>query len=240
MISHEFESRCYLRKELNPYNEKLRQFDSFVYLDTEAEIFKNNWQKNVFNNQNPLTVEIGVGYGDFMFNYCQTHPNQNYIGLDIRFKRSFGVAKKLETLPEKNFRLLRAQGQRLPWLFAEREIDQLFCFFPDPWPKTKQHKKRLFQKKFLDSLSTLIKKNGFIFFKTDHTDLYEWTLREIEKCEKLKLVWKSNDLYKSFNELTDSNTKNLLHNLVTFQTKFEKIFLQQKSLIKAIILCPHP
>ncbi len=163
--------RCYIRKEgreVNPYHDKLKQFEDFVFLDHQAEEFKGSWNQSIFKNTNPLIVEIGVGYGDFMTHYCEQRPDCNYVGMDIRFKRSFGVAKKLNDAKFSNIRFLRAQGQRLPWLFGERELDQVFCFFPDPWPRAKQHKRRLFQKEVLQSLSTVLKENGSLLFKTDH------------------------------------------------------------------------
>lgn len=231
--------RCYLRKEINPYHTKLEQFSKFVFLDHQAEEFKGQWNQKVFQNTQPVIVEIGVGYGDFMHNYCMENPDKNYIGMDIRFRRSFGVAKKLEKAEFKNNRFLRAQGQRLPWLFEKKEIDQIFCFFPDPWPRAKQHKRRLFHKELLTQLATLLKSHGSLLFKTDHLDMFEWVLNEVSQCSNLKLCWHSFDLYQDFETVNDPKIQQLLLPMVNFQTKFEKIFLQQNTKIKALILCPQ-
>jgi tRNA (guanine-N7-)-methyltransferase len=232
--------RCYTRKEINPYHDKLKQFENFVFLDHQAEEFKGQWNQHIFKNANPLIVEIGVGYGDFMTHYCSQFPQHNFVGMDIRFKRSFSVAKKLEESELSNIRFLRAQGQRLPWLFAHKEIDQIFCFFPDPWPRKKQHKRRLFQKELLQSLGSTLKENGNLLFKTDHQEMFEWVLNEVSQCSNLKILWKSFDLYQDYNHISDEKIKELLSTMVTFQTKFEKIFLQQSTTIKALILCPQP
>lgn len=238
MINPHNAPRCYTRRETNPYHHKLKQFEAFVFLDHQAEEFKGNWNKNIFKNTNPLVVEIGVGYGDFMTNYCQQYPDTNYVGMDIRFKRSFGVAKKLEEKKLSNIRFLRAQGQRLPWLFSQSEIDQILCFFPDPWPRLKQHKRRLFQKELLQALPALLKENGSLLFKTDHLEMFEWVLNEVSSCSNLKILWKSFDLYLDFPLVEDKKIQDMLLPMVTFQTKFEKIFLQQNTTIKALILCP--
>jgi tRNA (guanine-N7-)-methyltransferase len=240
MLNSNNAPRCYSRKDTNPYHVKLQQFENFVYLDDQAEHFKGQWKNSVFKNTLPLVVEIGVGYGDFMMNYCQQNPNTNYIGMDIRFKRSFGVAKKCDQQKLQNLRFLRAQGQRIPWLFDTQEIDQLFCFFPDPWPRAKQFKKRIFQRDLIQHLSKIIKPTGTLLFKTDHKDMFEWTLNEISHCENVDILWKTFDLYQDYNHVQDAKIKELLTPMVTFQTKFEKIFLQQNTPIKALILCPKP
>src|SRR5680860_76516 len=89
----------------NPYHDKLAIFDSFVLRDEAAESNVGKW-KDLFQNDRPLEVEIGTGYGEFMLEYCQQYPEINFIGLDHRFKRSFSVAKKLDKLEHKNFRYL--------------------------------------------------------------------------------------------------------------------------------------
>ncbi len=69
--------------------------------------------------------------------------------------------------------------------------------------------------------------------------MFEWVLNELNSCTNLKLVWKSFDLYQDFNLVEDPKIKEMPLPMVTFQTKFEKIFLQQNTTIKALILCPH-
>lgn len=230
---------CYTRKDTNPYQFKLADLGSFIFLDHEAEKFRGKWQNQVFHNDHPLIVEIGVGYGDFMTDYASKNPSTNYVGMDIRFKRSFGVAKKIKSLSLENIRFLRAQGQRLPYLFDKNEVDVLFCFFPDPWPRKKQHKKRILQKSLLDSIANILKPQGYFCFKTDHLEMFNWVYEELAHCPKLKLKWSSFDLYKDAPFVEDEKIKNILYPMVTFQTKFEKIFLQQNTHIKAMIICPQ-
>ena len=85
MLNSNSALRCYARKETNPYHHKLQQFDNFVFLDDQAEKFKGHWNNSIFNNSAPIIVEIGVGYGDFMVNYCQHNPEKNYVGMVIAF-----------------------------------------------------------------------------------------------------------------------------------------------------------
>lgn len=212
-------------KRTNPYHDKLGGFEDFVMRDEEAEAHRGDW-KNVFGNLNPVSVEIGTGYGEFMVDYCQKNPGTNFVGLDHRFKRSFALAKKLDKLENKNFRYLRARGERLEFIFAENEVQNIFYFFPDPWPKKRHNKNRLFQKPFLDAAYTVLAPGGIIWVKTDHDDYFDWMLRELETEKRFEVQLQTRDLRKEFPE----------HFLAQFTTKFEKIFLSQGTLIKSVVL----
>ena len=213
-------------KHDNPYHDKLALFDQFVLRDDEGEEHKGNWSRDVFKNDNDLLVEIGTGYGHFMIEHTQKHPELNFVGMDHRFKRSFNLARKLEKLEHKNFRYLRARGERLGHLFGESEISQLFYFFPDPWPKKRHHKKRLFQKTFLDIAHKTLKPGGELLVKTDHDGYFEWMLEQLEGETRFKKQMVTFDLRAEHPE----------HFLASFQTKFEKIFLEKGIKIKAMVL----
>jgi tRNA (guanine-N7-)-methyltransferase len=211
----------------NPYHDKLNVFSSFVLRDEEAESFKTKWKEQIFSDvKSTLAVEIGTGYGEFMLDYCQQNPHISFVGLDHRFKRSFSLAKKLEKMPHRNFRYLRARGERLGFIFGENEIDELFYFFPDPWPKTRHHKKRLVNPAFLKSCLEVMKNGGKVFIKTDHDDYFAWMLKELTHFPQFKIVMKSHNLKEELPE----------HFLAQFETKFEKIFLSKGIKIKALEL----
>ncbi|MEX0797895.1 MAG: tRNA (guanosine(46)-N7)-methyltransferase TrmB [Bacteriovoracaceae bacterium] len=216
-------------KHDNPYHDKLGLFDHFVLRDDEGERHRGNWSQEVFKNDNELAVEIGTGFGHFMMDYTQKNPSENFVGLDHRFKRSFHLARKLEKLEHKNFRYLRARGERLHHLFGESEISKLFYFFPDPWPKNRHHKKRLFQKTFLDIAHQTIRPQGEFLIKTDHDGYFEWMLDELKDETRLKIQMVTHDLKKEFPD----------HFLASFETKFEKIFIKKGIKIKAMVLVNH-
>ena len=210
----------------NPYHHFLKTYSPFVFRDNEAEHFAGNWNQQVFKRNAPLQVEIGTGYGHFMMEHCQKNPQINFIGMDYRFKRSFKLAKKLDTLEEKNFRYLRAKGERIAYLFGENEIDDIFYFFPDPWPKKRQQKKRLFNTEFLIRAHQVLKPKGKIYIKTDH-DQYSNQMEQLAGESSLFQI--------------NFSTKNLKeehpqHFLASFETKFEKIFIAQGIKIKAFVL----
>ncbi len=210
----------------NPYHDKLQIFDKFVLRDDEGESHSGKWNENVFENNAELEVEIGSGYGHFMMEHTQKNPQINFVGLDHRFKRSFHLAKKLSKLEFMNFRYLRARGERLGYLFAENELSKIYYFFPDPWPKKRHRKKRLFQKRFLDEAYKVLKPGGELLVKTDHDGYFEWMLEEIIDEKRFSVELKTFDLHKEAPE----------HFLSSFVTKFEKIFLEKEINIKAMVL----
>ena len=211
----------------NPYHHRLQEYAHFVLRDREGEDFKGRWNHDVFQRTAPLAVEIGSGYGEFMAEYCRDNPEVNFVGMDYRFKRSFGLARRLDASnPNKNFRYLRAKGERLEHLFAPNEIDRMFYFFPDPWPRPRQHKKRLFCDHFLNLAYEIMGPGGKIYIKTDHDDYALWMKKAIERQSKFKLDFHSQDLRHEYPE----------HFLSRYITKFETIFIAKGTKIKAFVL----
>lgn len=226
MVDYSFKEDFKYKHE-NPYHDRLGEFSDFVMRDNEGEAFKGKWNEDVFKRiGSPLFLEIGTGAGHFMIDYCADHQDQHFVGLDYRFKRSFALAKKLSQLEVKNFRYLRAKGERIEFMFAENELDGIFYFFPDPWPKTKHHKKRLLQAPFLNAAYKTLKPGGILYIKTDHDDYALWMAKEIEQCGLFDVILVSSDLRKDHPE----------HLLSKYTTGFERIFLEQGIKIKAFVL----
>lgn len=210
----------------NPYHDKLSEYADFVLRDKEGEAYQGIWNQDIFKRKAPLMVEIGSGHGDFMMDYCENNPSVNFIGIDYRFKRSFQLAKNLEKKNLSNLKFLRAKGERIEYLFGNNEVDRLYYFFPDPWPKTRHHKKRLFQAPFLNSAYKVLRPGGEIHIKTDHDGYALWMLEEISKSPLFELTFSTMDL----------RGEHPTHSLAQFTTKFEKIFIKKGILIKAFCL----
>lgn len=227
MFDHSYREDFQYAKHKNPYHERLGQYSRFVMRDDEAEKFQGKWNQEIFERNAELIAEVGSGYGHFMQWFCEQNPDVNYVGIDYRFKRSFELAEQLERHPTQNFRYLRAKGERLSYIFDENELDKIFYFFPDPWPKRRHNKKRLFQEPFLNSVKKTLKPGGLLFVKTDHEEYFNWMEKELEQNGAgFKLLFKTRDLWKEHPD----------HFLASFQTKFEKIFLRKGINIKGFVL----
>ena len=210
----------------NPYHDRLAEFSHLVMRDEESEVYRNQWNLTIFKRSAPLVLEIGSGYGDFMMHFCRLFPEINFVGLDYRFKRTFELAKKLALSALNNFKYLRARGERIGHIFEANEVDHIFYFFPDPWPKTRHNKKRLFQQIFLESAYKILRPGGRIYIKTDHDDYAVWISKEIKKSTQFKLLFDTNDLKTEFPE----------HFLGSHETKFEKIFISRGVKIKGFVI----
>jgi len=226
----------------HPYNEKLDEFSQFIMKDHESELYKGEWNEKVFQRQARLNVEVGSGHGHFMIQYCEEHPDENFIGLDYKFKRTFEVGKKLAKCSNQFFRFLRAKGERLDFIFAEKEVDKLFYFFPDPWPKKRHHKKRLFQRPFLATAYQILKDDGIFYIKTDHDEYYLWMIEQLQLQDLFKIEYHNNNLWNASVEGITPEQQKHEHFLRSFETRFEQIFKTQGTTIKAIVLkkvlCP--
>jgi len=225
MVDHTY-LRDFKYKTKNLYHDRLGDFKDFVFCGEQGEDLQGKWNQDVFKRHSPLCLEIGSGYGEFMMDFCEKNPDINFVGLDYRFKRSFTLAKKLNNISQKNFRFLRAKGERIGFLFKENEVDTLFYFFPDPWPKTSHNKKRLFQMPFLEVAHKVLKAGGKFYIKSDHDDYAKW-------MEKILL---KQNLFHVDLKTTDLRQEHPNHFLSSFQTKFEKIFVAQGIKIKAFEL----
>lgn len=230
MDNNKLDNRQYFGHK-NPYHDKLIDFQDFVLRDDEGEKFKGVWVKEVFKNNYDLNVEVGCGFGEFMNQYSQDHLNENFIGMDYRFKRSFEVAQKLSLCENSNFRLLRANAERLNFLFSKEEVKNIFYFFPDPWPKKRHFKRRLFNQDFLAQCHEILNKDGILWVKTDHDGYFDWmidALNLFNSNKRFEILF----LSKNFDQdMSDPN-----HILKKYRTKFEKIFISQKIPIKCMIL----
>tara|TARA_R110002072_G_scaffold1989_5_gene16617 strand:+ start:69055 stop:69750 length:696 start_codon:yes stop_codon:yes gene_type:complete len=210
----------------NPYHEKLDEYSEFVMRDNESEDFHDKWNEEVFKREGPLCVEVGTGFGHFMHEYCEKNPEVNFVGIDYRFKRSYNLARKLSKHPTKNFKYLRARGERIEFIFGKSEVDRIFYFFPDPWPKKRHNKKRLFQAPFLEAAFKVLKPGGILYVKTDHDAYAEWMAERIDKNKLFDCELKTFNLREEFPD----------HFLSGFETKFEKIFIKKNIPIKAFVL----
>ncbi len=128
----------------------------------------------------PIVMEIGFGNGDFLVHLAQTHPEWQLVGVEIYLP---GVAKAVGRLEDAGV-IERCRITQLPAQFVlthqvvEEQLDGIFINHPDPWPKTRHHKRRIIQKDFAALMVSRLKPGGFIKLASDKPDLAEW-MRDI-------------------------------------------------------------
>ena len=146
------------------------------YLIKNPEDYKGKW-KSLFNNNNPIYIEIGMGKGKFILENALKYKDINYIGIE-RFDSVMAKAiKKIdEGLP--NLKLIRMNALDIDKVFS-KEIDLIYLNFSDPWPKKRWHDRRLTSKIFLDKYDSLFKDTKKIEMKTDNEDLFIYSLETL-------------------------------------------------------------
>lgn len=164
--------------------------------------------KKLFNNSNPIHIEIGMGKGDFIIGMAKKYPNINFIGIE---KFDSVIVRAIEKLEEEipNLKLIRMDATEIEEVF-DKEIDVIYLNFSDPWPKNRHTDRRLTSLKFLKRYDNLFKNEKNIIMKTDNRKLFEFSIMELTnynyKIEELSL-----DLYKD--DIKDN-----------VQTEYEKRF----------------
>jgi tRNA (guanine-N7-)-methyltransferase len=147
-----------------------------------------------FGNNNPLILELACGKGEYTVGLSALHPDQNFIGIDVKGNRIYIGAKKCLENNQTNAAFLRTKIDQITNYFAPAEVSEIWITFPDPQLRRSRHTKRLTHPKFLRKYQQLLKPGGLIHLKTDSPVLFQFTLWVIE-LYGLELVNKTDDLY---------------------------------------------
>ncbi len=144
------------------------------YVINNPQEYKGSFSK-LFNNSNPISLEIGMGKGDFIINMAIKYPDINFIGLEKYQSIIVRATQKLENLNLNNLKLICMDAKELNEVFA-KEIDTIYLNFSDPWPKKRHAKRRLTSDTFLPIYDSLFKKDKRIVQKTDNVGLFEYSI----------------------------------------------------------------
>ncbi|KMM37343.1 tRNA (guanosine(46)-N7)-methyltransferase TrmB [Guptibacillus hwajinpoensis] len=136
---------------------------------------KGKWN-DVFNNSNPIHLEVGIGKGQFIIGMAKQNPDVNFVGLELSSSVMVSALEKLLEEDVPNVRLLNENAQDLTTIFEENEVSRIYLNFSDPWPKNRHEKRRLTYKTFLDLYRVVMKPNSEVHFKTDNQGLFEYSL----------------------------------------------------------------
>ena len=155
--------------EINIFVKKMHEYPGVIQSPKEAEDLRGQWA----GPGRPLHVEVGCAEGGFLIPQSMDHPDVDFVGVEIRFKRLHIAAQRLSKRHIDNIRLVRYDAGFLDQLFDDGEIDTLYIFHPDPWPKKRHAKHRLFNQERLELWIRLLAPGGCIELKTDAGDYFE-------------------------------------------------------------------
>lgn len=145
----------------------------------EPQEYKGRWRE-LFSNDHPLRIEIGMGKGRFIMDLARMHPEINYVGIEKYSSVLLRGIQKMETDPLPNLYFIRMEAEEIADVFGREEVERIYLNFSDPWPKDRHAKRRLPSREFLKRYDEILVRDGVIEFKTDNKDLFRFALEELE------------------------------------------------------------
>lgn len=197
------------------------------YVINDPTDYKGLWNKEIFSNSNSLHIEIGMGKGQFITQMAANNPDINYLGIERYSSVLLRAATKFEKEPLDNLRFLCVDARKLTDIFDKNEIDRIYLNFSDPWPKDRHAKRRLTSPIFLELYSEIIREDGLLEFKTDNTNLFDYSIITINESSLWEMCNYTYDLH---NE-PSMNEGNIM-------TEYEEKFVGQGNPIHKLIAKP--
>lgn len=145
--------------------------DNSSFVVHEPKEFKGRYNE-VFGNDNPIELEIGMGKGNFIIDKAIKNPNINFIGVERYESVLCRALEKLEDKQLPNVKIICIDAIELDEVF-DNEISTIYLNFSDPWPKKRHAKRRLTSHVFLPVYDLIFKDEKVIVQKTDNVGLFE-------------------------------------------------------------------
>lgn len=145
---------------------------------------KGKWNQ-IFGNENPIHIEIGMGKGQFLLTLAKQNPDINYVGIERYSAVLIRALEKLETeefAGLENVRFICMNAFELPEVFAYGEVKKIYLNFSDPWPKARHARRRLTSTQFFEQYDKVLVQDGVVEFKTDNRLLFEFSLEQVEEA----------------------------------------------------------
>ena len=136
--------------------------------------------KELFGNNNPICLEVGMGKGDFIIGMAEKYPNVNFIGIEKYESVLVRAVQKLEDKEIQNLKLVCMDAVFLDLVF-NHEIATIFLNFSDPWPKNRHAKKRLTSENYLERYDEISVGNTHIIQKTDNIGLFAYSISSLSE-----------------------------------------------------------
>ena len=151
------------------------------YVIQEPELHKGSWNQ-VFGNDNPIQIEVGMGKGRFIMELAKQNPDINYIGIERYSSVLLRGLQKRAQLELNNIYFMCIDAKNMADYFAPGEVNKIYLNFSDPWPKDRHAKRRLTSTRFLERYDNILTPEGRVMFKTDNKDLFDFSLEQVEEA----------------------------------------------------------
>ena len=174
----------------------LAELETFTNVFQHRKDLKGKWNAEVFKNENPITLELACGKGEYTLALAKKYPDKNFIGIDIKGARLWKGAKKGLEEQLNNAVFLRTYIDHITDYFEENEVAEIWITFPDPYLEKSKVRKRLTSEVFLKRYKQILRSGGFINVKTDDLTFYRFTLDTISQLN-YNLDFFTENLYNS-------------------------------------------
>ena len=134
----------------------------------------------IFGNDNPLEIEIGVGKGRFLRETAKRHPERNFIAVERARKYARTALLRAARDDQSNLRVFMGDGPELLELLPDESLSVLYILYSDPWPKKRHNKRRVIQTKTMKLFAKKIMQGGRLVVKTDFSELFDWSVEHIK------------------------------------------------------------
>ena len=155
--------------------------DANEYVYTEPEGMAGTWSQ-IFGNNNPVHIEIGMGKGRFITTLASMNPDINYVGIEKYSSVLLRAVEKQDELCLPNLRFIRMDAENITSVFSNEEVDRIYLNFSDPWPKDRHAKRRLTSRQFFARYDEILKSTGRVEFKTDNRPLFDFSVEEVNEA----------------------------------------------------------
>jgi tRNA (guanine-N7-)-methyltransferase len=126
------------------------------YTVNEPKEYKGRWNE-LFGNDNPIRIEVGMGKGRFIMQLAAENPDVNYVGIEKYSSVLIRALEKQEEAKLSNIIFIRMDAEEIADVFGAGEVDRIYLNFSDPWPKDRHAKRRLTSRQFLARYNEILK-----------------------------------------------------------------------------------
>ena len=188
------------------------------------EELKGKWKTLHFKNDQPITLELACGRGEYALQLATNYPKRNFIGIDIKGARIWKGARYAMDQNLDNVAFLRTRIELIERFFAPNEIDEIWITFPDPFLKKGKDNRRLTAIPFLNRYKNILTKDGVIHLKTDSPELYEFSMEKLSTTDFVNIQYTNEDIYSGELPIPE----------LDYKTYYEKMHLEKGRKIRYI------
>ena len=136
--------------------------------------------QSVFNNTNPVNLEIGFGMGDSLIEMARSSPETNFLGIEVHTPGVGRILQRIEQVQLTNLRVFHADAiDILEHRIPVSSLNAVFLYFPDPWHKRRHNKRRIVSTHFIQLVYSHLQEGGFFHMATDWQDYAKHMLKEM-------------------------------------------------------------